>query len=236
VIAAQIQNLLRSGDSFAVAEWIQYEGTCQAIAARYQGAVSELYWKARDLPAVVTVGRAGILYCLGRAAEGEISPENTEVLRGVAKGLAYDVGSFTWPGWEEPGISPSEAELATGRDCAALNLRLAIELKKPADRVSMAHWLVGAHALAKGDWDSAIAAFTRALDVFGPGDPAAVAMRPCNAGYLAVAQLCRNSGDVEALGQFETVTASLKAREDADAKVYLAQLLAARRLFVAGSR
>jgi len=69
-------------------------------------------------------------------------------LRSTAKGLAYDVGSLTWPGWEEPGIDPTPEDLAFGRECARLNLRLAIELKKPALKISMAYWLVGADALA----------------------------------------------------------------------------------------
>ena len=29
--------------------------------------------------------------------------------------LANDLASFTWPGWDEAGISPTEADVATGK-------------------------------------------------------------------------------------------------------------------------
>src|ERR1700721_2000959 len=128
----EILQLLHEGDSFAAIEEIQKEGFPLEIAARYQALVSNLYWKAHDLQAFIAIGRAGILYCLGQSLVSK-SADEIEKLRSIAKGLAFDVGSFTWPGWEEPGINPTAADLAVGMDCAWLNLRLAIELKKPVD-------------------------------------------------------------------------------------------------------
>jgi hypothetical protein len=126
-----IQTLLQTGDSFRAIEQIQHEGTPSEIAARYQSLILDLYWKAHNLPAVVTIGRAGILHCLNQSLATDVSPESKDKLRWIAKAIAFNVGSFTWPGWEEPGIHPTAADLATGRDCAKLNLRLAVELKKP---------------------------------------------------------------------------------------------------------
>jgi hypothetical protein len=60
----EIRKLLRDGDSFAAAQRIQREGTPLEIGDRYDRIVRELYWKAKDLPAVVAVARAGIFYCL----------------------------------------------------------------------------------------------------------------------------------------------------------------------------
>lgn len=127
----EIQQLLRGRDSFAAIELIQKQGIPLEIAARFKSLVTELYWKTHDLPAVVVIGRAGILYCLGQSLTAGNSPEAARKLRSFAKGLAYDIGSFTWPGWEEPGIHPTPDEIAFGRECANLNLRLAIELNKP---------------------------------------------------------------------------------------------------------
>lgn len=222
----EIRDLLRAGDSFAAIEHIQRHGNPLEIAARYQALVPELYWKARDLPAVVAIGRAGILYCLGQSLTAGASPEDVEKLRSIAKELAYNVASFTWPGWEEPGIYPTPDEIALGRDCAKLNLRLAIELKKPPERVSMAHWLIGAHALAADDHETAEKEFQLALDV-SPATDAAI-----NMGYLAIARLCRNPSDAAARTSFDGIIAQLKSRTDEDAKDYLAQLLTARRHFV----
>jgi len=65
----------------------------------------DLYWKAHDFRPS-SYRRGGIIYCLSQSiAEGSSSA--ADELRDVAKRLAYNVGSFTWPGWEEPGIDPT---------------------------------------------------------------------------------------------------------------------------------
>jgi hypothetical protein len=201
------------------------------IAARYKSVVLDLYWKAHDLPAVVVVGRAGILYCLGQSLYSGIPPETTQNLRSFAKELAYNVGSFTWPGWDEAGIKPTSEDLAVGRECARLNLRLAIELGKPPSRVSMAHWLVGAHALAANDPDEAEKAFQLAQDVLPATDAASKSLERFNMGYLALARLCRNPSDAGLRANFEEIMTHLRARPDEDTEDYLTQLLTAHRVF-----
>jgi hypothetical protein len=227
----EIQKILAAGDSFVAIEKIQAGGTALEIAERYRLLVSDLYWKGRDLAAVVVMGRAGIIYCLGQSLVAGVLEEEALKLRSVAKGLAYDLGSFTWPGWEEAGISPTSEEMAVGRDCARLNLRLAIELKKPADRVSMGHWLIGAHGLASGDYELAEMEFQNAQDVL-QGNDAAKLMEQCNTGYLALVRVYRNPDDSAARSRFDEIVAELGARKDSDAEQYLSQLLAARRVFL----
>jgi hypothetical protein len=227
-----IRELLRTTDTFAAIEHVQRDGTPLEIAARYQSLVGDLYWKAHDLPAVVAIGHGGINYCLSQSLVAGTPAEATQKLRSTAKALAYNIGSFTWPGWEEPGIHPGPADLAAGRDCAKLNLRLAVELAKPPDRVSMAHWLVGAHALAAADFDNAVAEFRTAQDVLPATDPACQRLEPCNMGYLSIAQLCKNPDDSEASARLDEVVGRLKARSDEDASEYLKQLETARRCFM----
>jgi hypothetical protein len=227
---SEIQSLLRDGDSFAAIEAVQREGGAMEIAARYQLLLSELYWKAHDLSAVIIIGRAGILFCLGQSLIAGASPEHLEKFRSFAKGFAYDIGSFTWPGWEEPGIDPTPDQLAVGRDCAQLNLRLAIELKKPPDRLAMAHWLVGAHALAAENPDEAAEQFQMALDIL-KGIASARALDLNMRGYLAIARLCKNPADIGALADFNEVGKQLQSMTDKDAESYLAQLHTARRMF-----
>jgi hypothetical protein len=228
----EIQSLLGAGDSFAAMEQIQRHGEPLDIAARYESLVLELYWKRHDLPALTVVGRAGIIYCLGQSLVTEVGPTTVEKLRHAAKGLAYNIGSFTWPGWEEPGISPTPEDLALGRDCARLNFRLAIELKRPPKGLSKAHWLIGAHALASRDFELAEKEFQSAQDVLPATDEAAKEMEPCNMGYLAVARLCKNKSDASAQARFEEITAQLGAQKGEDSRSYLSQLMTARRLFV----
>jgi hypothetical protein len=103
----------------------------------------QLHW-------AIAFGRAGIQYGLAQArAISQSNPELATKLRGAAKPLAYNVASFTWPGWDEPGITISAADLVIGYDAAKANLRLAIELQRGDLPMSRAHWLLGAHELAR---------------------------------------------------------------------------------------
>ena len=228
----EVLQLLRTGDSFAAMEIIQCQGAPLDIAARYHSLVKDLYWKARDLPAVALIGRAGILYCLGQSLIAKETPKTAEQFRSIAKGLANDVGSFTWPGWEEPGIHPTPDEIAFGRDCARLNLRLAIELKKPLSRLSMAHWLLGAHKLSARDFQGAVKQFQLAQEVLQTDVPESKANEPLNAGYLMIARLCGDGSDTEARSKIDEIIGELNARSDEEAKDFCTQLTTARRHFL----
>jgi hypothetical protein len=232
LLVNEILEILRGGDSFCALEHLQRQGSPLQIAARYESLVLDLYWKAHDLPATVLIGRAGILHCLGCSVVADAAPESVEQLRSIAKAIAYNLGSFTWPGWEEPGIAPTSEHLAFGQDCAGLNLRLALELHKPPKALSKAYWLIGAHALASRDFNLAESAFHHAQEVFTSTDADTQAMHACNAGYFALARLCKNRLDATANAQLEMITARLAAQPTDEAQAYLAQLLTAHRLFM----
>ena len=231
-IMIEIQQLLRDNDSFAAIEHIQAHGSLIEIAARYATLVADFYWKAHDLPAVVTIGRAGIYFCLGHSQTAGLSVERVGKFRSAAKGLAYNVGSFTWPGWDEPGIHLDSHQIAFGAECAALNLRLAIELQKPMSRVSSAHWLVGAHALAANDLDKAEREFELAQKILPETDVPEKSLQQLNMGYLAIARLCRNPSDADLAANFADIISRINSQSDEDAKEHVAQLLTARRVFL----
>lgn len=109
------------------------------------------YWERKDLGEVVRLATEGI-------ERGSASDDT----KAIAKAFAYDLGSFTWPGWDEPGIAISPTELAAGLRAAERNLALALELDRSDDKVAMAHWLMGAQQLASGDRDGAVASFEQA--------------------------------------------------------------------------
>ena len=226
----EIRHLLHS-DPFAAIEHLHRQGSPLEIAAQYQSLVVDLYWKAHDLPSVVLLGRAGILHCLTHSVVPYSSPEAIEKFRSVAKALAYNVGSFTWPGWEEPGIVPTPDQIAFGQDCAHLNLRLALELRKPPKALANAHWLVGAHALASHNFDLAESEFHHALQACPPTDAPSRAAAAANAAYLALAQQCKSPTDPVPRAAFAEITAHLSAQTDEDSPAYLNQLLIAHRHF-----
>jgi hypothetical protein len=227
-----IQELLRTGDAFAAIEQIQRQGSPEQIAERYQSLVVDLYWKSRDLPAVVLVSRAGITWCLAHSLAAETSHSLAGHLRSAAKALAYNAGSFTWPAWQEPGINPTPDEIAFGRDCARLNMRLAAELEKPPKAMANAHWLLGAHALSAGEFESAEKEFETARDVLPAISPETTAMHLCNTGYIAIAQLCKNAGDSMADKSFDETLALLTAEKSDDSREFVGQLQSIRQFFL----
>ena len=108
----------------------------------------------RDAPEPGLVGEAA--FAFGTDFDGD-------PLLGMAKAIAFDVGSFCWIGWDEPGVTIDAAAATAGSRAAVFNLELAERLDRPSGPRSAAHWLVGAHALAAGDTTAAISAFETAL-------------------------------------------------------------------------
>jgi len=100
----------------------------EAAAAGYRQAVRDAYWEAKDLGAVTSYASAGYAHCLSAAVAAE--EEAAHRLRSEAKALMYDLASFTWPGWGEPGVEVLERDLRIGFDAAITNLRLARDLDK----------------------------------------------------------------------------------------------------------
>lgn len=68
--------------------------------AAYSKLVKHFHWQQKKLPVLVAVGWAGIQYGLIQA-ETEVS--QAQAIKSAAKTIAYDVASFAWPGWDEPG-------------------------------------------------------------------------------------------------------------------------------------
>jgi hypothetical protein len=114
------------------------------------------YWKLKDLPAAIAFGQAGAHFALFSAIRSEATDAAlSHQLRSTAKGLYYDLASFTWPGWDEPGIKISAGDLAVGLDAARTNLRLSHELNKGDLALSRAFWMLAGHEMCTGDFDAA---------------------------------------------------------------------------------
>ncbi|HTL29215.1 MAG TPA: hypothetical protein VL282_08340, partial [Tepidisphaeraceae bacterium] len=157
--------LLQESDSFAAIESIAGQGDALTVSKLFATMANDLYWKVKNLPGAIAISQAGITYSLTTALR-ERDTEIANQLRGQAKAIAFNLGSFCWPGWDEPGIDIGAKELAAGFDAARCNLRLAIELKRPSKAMGNAHWMIGSYELAKCEFDSAIQTFAKARDTF----------------------------------------------------------------------
>jgi hypothetical protein len=194
---------------------IVMDGAPAEVAERYSQAIRDLYWKEKNVSAVATVGQQALNYCLEHK------------LFDSAKSLAYNVASFCWPGWNEPGIQIDEDVLRAGAEIALLNLRLAEQLNRPALGMSMAHWLLGAYSLAIGRLDEATGEFTRAVDFARLSDDQANVF--LNEGYLALIQICLKQQPAHQ--SFDRAVQSLEALGNEHGHEFARQLRTARQLF-----
>jgi len=119
----------------------------------------QLYWQEKDLPEALKVAVEGIR---GGESDALDDPAGSSEILSLVKRLCYDVASFTWPGWDEPGIVPTPNDLILGTEMARKNLRYAIQLNKGDLPTSRAYWMVGAHLLSAGRYAEAVAEFEEA--------------------------------------------------------------------------
>lgn len=128
-----------------------------AVADAYRIEMRAAYWDAKDLPAALAIGFAAVDRCLSEAARSDANVALAR--RAEAKGFLYDIASFAWPGWDEPGIGIDPSQARLGFDAAIANLELAVELHKDELPMARAHWMLGAHRLAAGSAAEAESSF-----------------------------------------------------------------------------
>ncbi|TME95602.1 MAG: MmcQ/YjbR family DNA-binding protein [Chloroflexi bacterium] len=174
--------------------------------------MKDAYWKDRDIATTVRIGQWGI--ATGRAIKDKDA-------MGEVKGMAYDLGSFTWPGWDEPGIELTPDLIVQGLAAAEINLAYGGILRRADLPMSRAHWLVGAHQLAAGDLGSAVKELTIAEELANkagskPDELLCRGYRQLAAGEgrtdydATLAALRRLEGGEELVGQLQTAARVLK--------------------------
>jgi hypothetical protein len=220
--------LWQQRDTFAAIEHLLRHDDALAAADAFIALMRECYWKRKDLPAAILFGRAGGQHAFAAAASIEPGhAERAKALRHKGKGFFYDIGSFTWRGWDEAGITITPSDEAIGRDAARTNLRLAQELDRGDLPLSRARWLAGAHALAAGELDAARQHFVAAAEFADKAASRSDAL--LNHGYMHMRDLLKDPTDASALKQLQDVKADLRTVEYGDE--FVAQLETALRVF-----
>lgn len=180
------------------------------------------YWQAKDLAAAIQIGQAGIETGMKQASE---YPGHAPEIKGAVKAIHYDLASFTWPGWDEPGIEITPEQLALGLESARKNLDLAFELKRDALPLSRAYWMLGAQLLAAGSHYKARENFSIAAHQAGRAN--SLADKLLSEGYLAIGLIL--DGQRDAAEALETVKDSLRGQENGE--FFIKQLNDALRVF-----
>jgi hypothetical protein len=228
----QIKRLLDENDSRAAAEWIETQGTPEEIVELYRQAAQCLYIEHKDVPGMIALSRSGVDYGLDEARRRALeNPDLAAKLKGTAKAIAFNLGSNTWPGWNDAGIVLSDSDLRVGLDAARLNLRLAVELHRGDEPLANARWLLGAHELARGRYAAADEQFgmaARHAAAAGKRD-----MELMLQGYRALTDLLREPSMASARQEFAARIQALQATGSDDGKFYAGQLATAREVFTA---
>jgi hypothetical protein len=186
------RRLLAEGQGSLTTQVIEAEGTPLDIAGAYHQVAKDLYWKDKDLAGARSALALGIAYAVDQA-RSTLDVDLAAELSGVAKAMCYDLASFCWPGWAEPGIEIGEAELECGEHAAAENLRLAIELERGDLPMANAHFMVGAYHLARRRHAYAEAAFQEFLQrATNAGEEGTALLAE---GYLALVRRLDGTGD-----------------------------------------
>ena len=224
-IAKVATGLLTGGDSFCAIEFIASHdaGLAMEVCATLQ---HQLYWQKKDVRLSTAIARAGLQIGLMASAKAP-DPTSAESLRAYAKGLAYDIGSFNWPGWDEPGVEIGPGDVAAGFDGARVNLRLAIELKKDDLPMARAHWLLGAYQLATHDTVGAAASFRAGAEAAGRAG--AERDQLLNVGYTLIAALLEAPNDARLRADYESLKIEIARQQHGGEDV--TQLATALRVF-----
>jgi len=229
-IVAAARNVAREEDTFAALEYLHANADARQVVGLYSMLAGGTYWKDKDLPRAVAFLRGGIQHCLRQAqlADGS-DPAAAGRFRGAAKAMAYNLGSFTWPGWGEKSIEVTRADQAVGCDAARCTLRLARELKQDDKPLANAHWLVGAWQLAREEYDAAAESFERTRTHANNANDAALELMA--RGYAAVTKILAGQDAPAERKKLDEVVAALKKLGTEDAKIYAPQFATVLKVF-----
>jgi len=209
-VSGRVAALLQDGRDEEA--WAAVDGAAGELETRWPAPTAgfrevgrELYWTHRALPEYVRLQREQI-----RRLEAEPGPERDVVVRLV--GALYDLASFTWPGWGHD-VRAEHVELGAEAADRALRLREDPAYAELPFTVTpgMAHWVVGAHALATRDFERA------RMELALSGD------ETLSRGYLGLVDLAE-AGD---RSELDAVLEELAAKDDEDSAFYRDQLVAA---------
>lgn len=191
------------------------------------------YWESKDIAGAMLFGETALGRCLREADDfGEHDPDRKALLLRRASVFSYNLASFCWAGWNEPGIETGMEVDALGRAHAETHLRLVEALNSDDIKRSRAWWLKGAYELTRGQWREARECFARSARLADTaGDPCETALVE---GYLALAECLEHPRNMEAASRLAELKSRLSTYEHGSA--YVSQLETAGKAFAVHDR
>ena len=230
VIYQRVQRLIKEKDLFAASEYVLGLGETQTVVAAFGDLVLDCYHKAKSIAQVLHFGGAGIHCCLAaaRAHDGKDETAAKE-LRLAAKRMATNAASFTWPGWDEPGVTISPDQMRQGLMFARYSVRQLHELDPTPAQLAFTYWFLGAQLIAHRQFAEAQQAF-EAAHAYNREDGKDPEGRLILEGYIGLTKMLADSNDSDE-AEFGAAVAALLARKSDDAQFYAEQLITARAVF-----
>lgn len=225
----QLVHLALEHDTDGIVACLRAQQSALDAATACDEAVRKLYWDHKHAAASCLAARIGIEFALEQA--NALPDDQKRRLLEAVKTLAYNAGSFAWPGWEEPGIEVPPSVQAAGFEAARLNLYLARELQRGDLACSRACWLLGAHELAARKTSEAEAAFAEAAALARKaGEPGEASLFDA---YACIAALSADPKRQGTRAQLESLKEQLKSAKDGE--LFVAQIETAARLYAGPS-
>ena len=214
-----LQRARIDGGFAAIASLAEVDDLSEAADA-YRQAMKSAYWDEKDLALVSAIAYAGASRLL--TAARSVDEDAAYETRSAVKALMYDLASFTWPGWDEPGVAISAESAAAGLSAARSNLAMAVALDKGDLPLSRGHWMLGGHLLTSGSPSEAREHFDLAADFadHAGADPEAALARA----FAALADLALSKPDAES--NLAVALKQLEASEDGE--MFISQVETAR--------
>ena len=235
---AAIRAQIRAGqaeEAVAVLEGLSPEELVTAVRA-WRGVAGRLYREEKDLDAFTALSEA-LIARLERALAGATGEARLLIAPPLC-GTCYNLASFAWVGWDEAGIHVGPYAIAAGRRAAQRSLEVRHDSAHAGARFGvtpeMAWWVIGAQALAVGDFAAAREAFaTAAQAARDAGEPDRL-----ERGYLALTDHLAAPFDTDAVARFASVVAEYDPQPGVEPgehdAFFQGQLRTARRVFLGG--
>lgn len=227
-LALEVKNRLVNDPQQAFS-WIQSLGTSSEVCDIYNQAVQDLYWLEKGSKSLIIVGKAGISYCLTESEKlASKDQQGSDNFKAQAKTISYNLASNSWPGWGDEGVSIARPEIEAGLESAKLNLKLAYELNKPADKIASAYWLLSALQLALQKYQDSLLSIDQSNNYAQQSkDETIIAYGTAFKGLILLASGNKNEGQQ----LFDSNILKLKNIGSDDALSYVGQLDIAKKIF-----
>lgn len=232
-LSSEALEVAAHGDVSSACNAIESCSDQHTIAQLYARASQAAYLERKSVQIMAALTNAGVRYCLD-SAEALASEDHKSALKmkEVAKTIAYNMATNSWPGWGDEGIVIGQADLAAGLEAAVISLQLVEELELGSSQVGNAHWIIGALQLAAGSNEEAITAFemSRAAFLDAEEDNSVLLAD----GFIALTRKAQS--ETWKVGTEETaqVLETLKSKGTEDASFFAGQIETADLILVSG--